>query len=155
MEVSWLFGVLVLLIILLWRTIFRNRKITKSEIYRDLFILKNFLHTVLKILSAQKNWKDLFQKKIFFQRHGAFFTTAKPLIWACFFCTKNSFYTFQVWLINFNAILTREMIDVSTIAVIHYFLNEHLFEGSVIESKYIKMTGLQDFYLASSFTDPF
>ena len=47
------------------------------------------------------------------------------------------------------------MIDVSTIAVIHYFLNEHLFEGSVIESKYIKMTGLQDFYLASSFTDPF
>ena len=34
-------------------------------------------------------------------------------------------------------------------------LNEHLSEASVIDYKYIKMTGLQDFYKASSFTDPF
>ena len=35
------------------------------------------------------------------------------------------------------------------------FLSGHLSEPSVIDSKYIKMTGLQDFYLASFFTDPF
>ena len=34
-------------------------------------------------------------------------------------------------------------------------LNEYISEASVIDSKYIKMTGLQDFYDASSFTDPF
>ena len=34
----------------------------------------------------------------------------------------------------------------STIAVIHYFLNGHLSEASVIDSKYNKMTGLQDVY---------
>ena len=40
--------------------------------------------------------------------------------------------------------VTRETVHVSTIAVIH--LNGHLFEASAIDSKYIKMTGLQDFY---------
>ena len=34
-------------------------------------------------------------------------------------------------------------------------LNGHLSEASVIYSKYIKMTELQDFYKASSFTDLF
>ena len=41
---------------------------------------------------------------------------------------------------------TREKIKVSTIAVIHYVLNGNLFEASVIDSKYNKMKGLQDFY---------
>ena len=41
---------------------------------------------------------------------------------------------------------TREMIKISTIAVIHYFSNGHFSEASVIDFKYIKMTGLQDFY---------
>ena len=36
-------------------------------------------------------------------------------------------------------------INVSTIAVIHYFLNGHLSEASVIDSRYIKMTELQGF----------
>ena len=36
-----------------------------------------------------------------------------------------------------------------------YSLNGHLSEASVIDSKYIKMTELQDFYQASSFTDRF
>ena len=40
---------------------------------------------------------------------------------------------------------TRETINGSTIAVIHIFLNGHLSEASVINSKYIKMTGLQNF----------
>ena len=37
-------------------------------------------------------------------------------------------------------------INPSTIAVIHYFFNGHLSETSVIDAKYIKITGLQDFY---------
>ena len=37
-------------------------------------------------------------------------------------------------------------INPSTIAVIRYFFNGHLSETSVIDAKYIKMTGLQDFY---------
>ena len=39
----------------------------------------------------------------------------------------------------------RETINVSTIAVIHYFFNGHLSEASVIDFKYIKMKGMQDF----------
>ena len=39
------------------------------------------------------------------------------------------------------------MINVSTIAIIHFFfLTGHLSKLSVIDSKYIKMTRLQDFY---------
>ena len=45
-----------------------------------------------------------------------------------------------------NQISTTETINVSIIAVIHFFSNGHLSEVSVIDSKYIKMTGLQDFY---------
>ena len=43
---------------------------------------------------------------------------------------------------------TRETINVSTIAVIHYFLNVngHLSGASVNDSKYVKMIRLQDFY---------
>ena len=40
---------------------------------------------------------------------------------------------------------TRETINVSTIALIHHF-NGDLSEASVINAKYIEMTGLQDFY---------
>ena len=35
------------------------------------------------------------------------------------------------------------------------FLNGHLSEASLIDSKYIKMTGLQDFNQASSFANTF
>ena len=46
-----------------------------------------------------------------------------------------------------NAKRTRETINVSTIAVkFIIFLNGHLSGASVIDSKHIKMTGLQDFY---------
>ena len=42
---------------------------------------------------------------------------------------------------------TRETINVLKIAVIHFFfLDGHLSEASAIDSKYINMTGLQDFY---------
>ena len=42
---------------------------------------------------------------------------------------------------------TGETINFLTIAVIHFFFhNGHLSEASVIDSKYIDMTGLQDFY---------
>ena len=34
------------------------------------------------------------------------------------------------------------------------FLDAHLSQACVTDSKYIKMTELQDFYKASSFTDP-
>ena len=44
-----------------------------------------------------------------------------------------------------NSVKT-ETINVSTIAVIHFFfLNGYLSEAYVIDIKYIKMTGLQDF----------
>ena len=39
--------------------------------------------------------------------------------------------------------------------MLQQFLNGHLSEISVIDFKYIQMTGLQDFYQATSFTDPF
>ena len=48
-----------------------------------------------------------------------------------------------------KTIRTRETINVSAIAVFHnlsYFVIGHLSEASVIDSKYIKMAGLQDFY---------
>ena len=39
--------------------------------------------------------------------------------------------------------------------IFFFFFNGHLSEASVIDSKYIKMTELQDFYQSSSFTEPF
>ena len=63
-----LFFVNRVLLIILWRwTIFRNRKITGSEISQDPFIFKKFPHIVLNILSAQISWKDFFWKHIFFK----------------------------------------------------------------------------------------
>ena len=50
------------------------------------------------------------------------------------------------WLLLYFLKVTRETINVSAIAVIDYFLTGYLSEASVIDSKYIKMTGLQDFY---------
>ena len=35
------------------------------------------------------------------------------------------------------------------------FLNRHFSEASAIDSRYDEISGLQDFYQASSFTDPF
>ena len=60
---------------------------------------------------------------------------------------KSEFSDFFIW----NA--TRETIYVPTIAVIHYFSSRASL--SVFDSKYIKITGLQDFYWAISFTDTF
>ena len=48
--------------------------------------------------------------------------------------------------VDADYILNKKTINVSTIAVILIFLDGHLSEASVIDSKYIKMTGLQDFY---------
>ena len=83
-----------------------NLEIIKSLIFtipQDRFILRKLLHIVLKILSVQIGWKDLFQKN--FQGLWDFFTNANSLVWASFFCTKNDFYTFfQVWLFHFNII---------------------------------------------------
>ena len=51
--------------------------------------------------------------------------------------------------------ITRETMNIATIAVFHICLDGNPSEVCVIDSKYIKMTGLQDFCLASSFKDPF
>ena len=58
-------------------------------IFRGPFIQKKFPHTVLKIISAQITWINFYFENIFFQGVGTFFATAKPLIWASFFPTKN------------------------------------------------------------------
>ena len=63
--------------------------------------LRKIPHTVLKMISAQISWKKFFFEKFFFQGLGAFFGTARPLIWASVFSTV----FFQVWLFNFNIIL--------------------------------------------------
>ena len=41
---------------------------------------------------------------------------------------------------------TRQTINVSTIAIVHYFSLWTSSEASVIDSNYIKMSGRQDFY---------
>ena len=62
---------------------------------RDPSTFKKFLQTILKVLSVQISLKDISFEKNFFLRFGAFFTTAKPLIWAPFFSTKNNFKLFS------------------------------------------------------------
>ena len=52
------------------------------------------------------NLEEVFLKKDFFQGLGAFFTTAKPLIWASFFPQQSNLVFFIQWqLFNFNIIL--------------------------------------------------
>ena len=72
---------------LLWK---KNLEIIKSLIFtipQGRFILRKLLHIVLKILSVQIGWKDLFQKN--FLGLWDFFTNANSLVWASYFCTKN------------------------------------------------------------------
>ena len=52
----------------------------------------------------------------------------------------------KLHLVTFVTSKTRESINVSTIAIVHSFLNGHLSEAFMIDAKYIKMTGLQDLY---------
>ena len=55
------------------------------------------------VLSVQISWKYIFFWKKFFQGLGAFFKTAKQIIWASFFHKKIILYFFfQGWLFNFN-----------------------------------------------------
>ena len=57
------------------------------------------------IFSLQVSGKEYFLQKIFFHWLGAFFTSAKHRFGRNFFHKKIILYFFQVWLINFNAIL--------------------------------------------------
>ena len=92
--------------LIFYRLLLTNNLIEKNNFSKPYIsgstYFKKFLHTMLKIFSAQISWKDCFFKKYFFQWLGAFFKTAKPLILASFLFTKNFF---QVWLFNFNTIL--------------------------------------------------
>ena len=99
------FSIHVFLIILLWRTIFRNIKFTKNcNIFRQSILKKISTHRFEDLIC----WKDFFFffKKIFFSMTWNFFHDCKTKHLGVFFGTKNQFYTFlQVWLFNFNAIL--------------------------------------------------
>ena len=64
--------------------------------------LKNIPDNILKIIAAQKSWKNFFFEKVFFERLGAFSATDLDLI----FCHKKLIlYFFQVWLFSFSIIL--------------------------------------------------
>ena len=82
-----------LFLIVLLRTIFRNREITKSQISREQFIFKKFLHTVLKILSAQIRI-NIFLFKNFFSRTCSFSHNFKTTNLVSFFTQKFNFTLF-------------------------------------------------------------
>ena len=92
-DFSWFLVDPVLLIIVLLRTIFRKREITKSQISREQFIFKNFLHTVLKILSAQIRI-NIFLFKNFFSRTWSFSHNFKTTNLVSFFTQKFNFTLF-------------------------------------------------------------
>ena len=77
----------------------------KLNILQPIYFLKN-LHIILKALSVKISQENFSFRKMFFWGLEAFFTTAKPLIWASLFCWKYWFNAFvQGWLFNFNIIL--------------------------------------------------
>ena len=60
----------------------------KLNISRPSYLKKISAHRFVDLICTNK-LEEFFFKKNFFQGLGAFFTTAKPLIWASFFPTKN------------------------------------------------------------------
>ena len=102
-EFFWSFFVHVLLVNLLWRTIFRTIKFIIS---RDLFLLKKFRHTVLKISYVQINRKNFFWKKNFFSRSWSFFHKCEIANEDIIVLNQELIsYFLQVWLFNLNTIL--------------------------------------------------
>ena len=94
-EFSLFFVDRVLLMILLWRAIFQNLKITETWISWALFISKKILHTVLKIISAQISWKIFFFEKKFFSSTWNFFHDCKTSdLGLIFFHKKITLYFF-------------------------------------------------------------
>ena len=94
-----------ILLIILWRTIFRNCKITKSWISRDPFISKKFPRTVLKIVSVQISWTDFFSKSIFLRTWSFFHDWKTTNLGTISFHKKIILYFLQRWLFNFNILL--------------------------------------------------
>ena len=83
---SWFFKVWVLLLTFWWKANFRTIKSPKVKISLDPCTFKNFLHTVLKILPAQINWKH----SKFFSKTWSFFHKCNTTnLGVIFFCTKN------------------------------------------------------------------
>ena len=77
----------------------------KTNISRPIYFLKNSAHRFVCFICTNK-LEELFFRKYCFQGLGAFFMTAKPLIYVSFFSSKNLFHTFfQGWLFNFSIIL--------------------------------------------------
>ena len=60
----------------------------KLIISRSIYFKKISAQRIVDLICTNKLGKFFF-KNFFFQELGAFFTTAKPLIWASFFSTKN------------------------------------------------------------------
>ena len=69
----------------------QNRE--KLSISRPIYLKKISTQCLEGLISTNKPEKNFF-KKIIFQGLGAFFTTAKPLIWALWFYQKNNFILF-------------------------------------------------------------
>ena len=99
-EFSWFFVVCVLLVILLWRTIFQNRKNTKLNISRPIYF---------KNISAQRFEDLICSNKLegFYSRWlKSFFRDCKTShLGVIFFAPKIILYFFQVSLFNFDAML--------------------------------------------------
>ena len=78
------------ILILLFFGALKSRKLKYLETH---LFKKNSAHRFEDHICTNK-LEEFFCRKCFFQRLAAFFTTAKPLIWASFFPTKNQFHTF-------------------------------------------------------------
>ena len=63
------------------------------NISRPIYLKKISAHRFVGLICTNK-LEGIFLQKNFLQGLGAFFTTAKALIWASFFSTKKKFYTF-------------------------------------------------------------
>ena len=65
------------------------KKHRKLNISKPIYFKKVSVHRFVDLSCKNKSEELFFFKKFFFQGLGAFFTNAKPLIWASFFSTKN------------------------------------------------------------------
>ena len=65
----------------------------KLNISRPVYFKKISAHRFVGLICTNK-LEGFFFRKCFFQRLGAFFTTATRLIWALFFPQKNNFLFF-------------------------------------------------------------
>ena len=96
----------VLLMILLWRTIFRNLKSPKLKYLDTHFLKKNSAHRFERsYMHKQAGTIFFFSKKNYLKDLEIFWRLQNHLLGPYFFHKKLISYFFLVWLFNFNIIL--------------------------------------------------